>query len=154
MARTTYSPLIEDLRGATSPGRVHRQKTFRDARGKIIGKAKHETFDVTHPRNWKRKPAQGDELANQSAWGKASFFTQVLLNSEEGYNYLHRRFTNQLPATRGSHPDPFASFDAHIHSYKRYMRFDAFCRAIIRNMLKTTNCNTPQEVLQVLPQNE
>ncbi len=154
MAIVKYNDLVEEVHGATSPRRIHRKKTFRDARGKIIGKAKSETFDVTHPRNWKRKPAEGDELANQKSWGKAAFLTQALLNTDEGYAYLNQRFTNQLPSTRGSHPDPLASFDTHKQTFKRYMRFDAYCRAIIRNLLKITDCNTPQEVLVALRRHE
>jgi len=154
MAIVKYNDLVEEVHGATSPRRIHRKKTFRDARGKIIGKAKSETFDVTHPRNWKRKPAEGDELANQKSWGKAAFLTQALLNTDEGHAYLDQRFTNQLPSTRGSHPDPLASSDAHTHTYKRYMRFDAYCRAIIRNLLKLTCCSTPQEALLSLRQHE
>jgi hypothetical protein len=154
MARAEYSPVVTDLRGASAPGKIHRQKIFRDAKGRIIGSAKNEYFEVEHPRNWKRKPAEGDELANQKSWGKAAFLTQALLNTDEGHAYLDQRFTNQLPSTRGSHHDPLASSDAHTHTYKRYMRFDAYCRAIIRNLLKITCCSTPQEALLSLRQHE
>lgn len=154
MARAEYSPIITNLHGASSKGRIHRQKTYRDAKGRIIGKAKKEYFDVTRPRNWKHKPAQGDELANQKSWGKSAFLTQELLNTDEGYTYLYQRFTNQLPSTRGSHPDTLASFDTHTQTYKRYMRFDAFCRAIFRNLLKLVNCCTPFEALNALHQFE
>lgn len=152
MARTKYNNLVEELHGATSPGRIHRQKTFRDASGKIIGKAKPETFDVTRPRNWKRKPAEGDELANQKSWGKSVHLTQVLLNSEECYTYLYQRFINQLITTRGSHADLLASIDKRTKTRKRYIRFDSFCRAIIRNLLTLVKCTTPQEVLLALRQ--
>lgn len=154
MARAEYSPIVTDLRGASAPGKIHRQKIFRDAKGRIIGRAKNEYFEVEHPRNWKRKPAQGDELANQKSWGKAIYLTQALLNMDEGYAYLYQRFTNQLPTTRGSHPDPLASFDTHKQTYKRYMRFDAYCRAIIRNLLKVTDCDTPQEALLEMRRHE
>ena len=33
MAKVGYSPIITDLHRASSPGKIHRQKTFRD--GKI-----------------------------------------------------------------------------------------------------------------------
>ena len=154
MARAKYNNLIEELHGATSPGRIHRQKTFRDAGGKIIGKAKSEAFDVTRPRNWKRKPAQGDELANQKSWGKSAYLTRALLNSEEGNAYLYQRFTNQLSVTRGSHADKLASVEPRTKTRLRYIRFDAYCRAILRNLLKITDCNTPQEALIVLRQHE
>ena len=154
MAKVGYSPIITDLRGATSKGKIHRQKTYRDANGRIIGKAKKEYFEVEHPRNWKRKPAEGAELANQKSWGKAAFLTQALLNTEEGNTYLNQHFNAQALATRGSHPDKLASVNSRTKSRLRYMRFDAYCRAILRNLLKITDCNTPQEALLALHQHE
>lgn len=154
MARVTYNKLVEEVHGATSPGEIHRQKRFRDARGKIIGYAKAEIFDVKHPRNWKRTPARKDELVNQKSWGKSCFFTEALLKTDAGCDYLQQRFTAQLPSTRGSHPDPLASIDSHTKSAKRYIRFDAYCRAIIRNLLKLTDCLTPGQALQALQQHE
>lgn len=154
MARVTYNKLVEEVHGATAPGEIHRQKRFRDARGKIIGYAQAEHYDITHPRNWDKTPARADELANQKSWGKSCFLTEVLLNTDAGCDYLQQRFTNQLPSTPGSHPDPLASLDAHTKSSKRYFRFDAYCRAIIRNLLKLTPCNTPAQTLQALRQHE
>ena len=154
MARVTYNKLVEEVHGATAPGEIHRQKRFRDARGKIIGYAKAEKFDVKHPRNWKRTPARKDELANQKSWGKSCFLSEALLKTDAGCDYLQQRFTNQLPSTRGSHPDPLASFDPHTKSLKRYCRFDAYCRAIIRNLLKLTPCTTPRQALIALQQHE
>ena len=154
MAIVKYNNLVEEVHGATSPGRIHRQKTFRDAKGRIIGKAKPETYDVTHPRSRKRKPAVGDELANQKSWGKAAYLTQALLSTAEGYTYLNQRFNAQSLATRGSHADKLASVNSRTKSRLRYMRFDAYCRAILRNLLKITDCNTPQEALLALHQHE
>lgn len=152
MAIVKYNNLVEEVHGATSPGRIHRQKTFRDAKGRIIGKAKPETYDVTHPRSQKRKPAVGDELANQKSWGKAIYFTQALLNTEEGNTYLNQRFTAQLRVTRGSHADKLASVESRTKTRLRYMRFDTYCHAILRNLFKHVNCNTPAEALAALRQ--
>lgn len=154
MARVKYNNVIEELHGATSPGEIHRQKRFRDANGKIIGYAHAEKYDVKHPRNWKRTPARKDELANQKSWGKSCFLTEALLKTDAGCDYLQQRFTNQLPSTRNSHPDPLASIDPHTKSAKRYCRFDAYCRAIIRNLLKLTDCLTPRQALIALQQHE
>jgi hypothetical protein len=139
MARAKYAAIISDLQGATSPDSIHRQKHYRDARGRIIGAASPEVYKVTKPRNWKRKPAVGDELANQKLWGKACYLTAKALETEEGYKYWQQRFEAQLYATRGSKPDPFASLDPKTKCRKRYARFDAFVRAIIRNELKQAN---------------
>ena len=61
MARERLTPGIEEVTGATSPGRIHRVKRYRDANGKIIGCGVQETYDVMHPRDWERKPARKDE---------------------------------------------------------------------------------------------
>lgn len=136
MARTRYNSAIEELHGATSPGRIHRQKRFRDANGRIIGAASPETYDVTHPRNWEQKPAVGEELANQKLWGKACYLAAKALETDKGVAYWQKRFEAQLYATRGSKADPMASIDPRTKTRKRYARFDAFVRAIIRNELK------------------
>ena len=136
MARATYATIINGLQGATAPDSIHRQKHYRDARGRIIGAASPEVYKVTKPRNWKRKPAKGEELTNQKLWGKACFLTAKALETEEGLAYWQKRFEAQLYATRGSKPDPFATIDPKTKCRKRYARFDAFVRAIIRNELK------------------
>ena len=154
MARVTYTELVKEVHGAAAPGQIFRQKRYRDARGKIIGCAHAEHYDITHPRDWEKTPARKDELTNQKSWGKSCFLTEALLKTDAGCDYLQQRFTNQLPSTRGSHPDPLASIDSHTKSAKRYIRFDAYCRAIIRNLLKLTRCNAPAQTLQALQQHE
>ncbi len=139
MARTKYNNLIEELHGATSPGRIHRQKRYRAANGKIIGCAAPETYDVTHPRDWNRKPARGDEKVNQQLWGKACYLSAKSLETDEGYNYWMQRFEAQLTITRGSKPDPFATYDKKMKTRKRYKKFDSFVKAIIRNELKAAS---------------
>ena len=67
MARTRYNSAIEELHGATSPGRIHRQKRFRDAYGRIIGAATPETYDVTHPRNWEQKRVNVTHVSMRSS---------------------------------------------------------------------------------------
>ena len=71
MAREKLNGAVEELNGATSPGHIHRVKRYRDANGRIIGIGVQETFDVLHPRNWKKKPAKGEEKANQQYFEKA-----------------------------------------------------------------------------------
>lgn len=137
MARVKYTAIINDLQGATSPDSIHRQKHYRDARGRIIGAAAPEVYQVTKPRNWEQKPAVGEELKNQKLWGKACYLAAKSLETEEGLEYWQKRFEAQLYATRGSKPDPMASIDPRTQSRKRYARFDAFVRAIIRNELKS-----------------
>lgn len=138
MARAEYATILTELHGATAPDSIHRQKRFRDARGRIVGYAAPEVYKVTKPRNWKQKPALGEELSNQKLWGKACYLCAKALETDEGVEYWQKRFEAQLYATRGSKPDPFASVLPN-GSKKRYSRFDSFVRGIIRNELKAAN---------------
>ena len=140
MAREKLTPGIEEVNGATSPGHIHRVKRFRDARGRIIGLGVQETYDVLHPRNWKQKPAKGEEKVNQQLFKEASQIADKALNDPKIYEYWQQRFTAQLNATRGSKPDPFA-VTLPNGTKKRYKRFDAFVRTMIMQELKSKRQN-------------
>lgn len=135
MARERLTPGIEEVNGATSPGHIHRVKRFRNARGRIIGIGVQETYDVLHPRDWKKNPARGEEKNNQQFFKKASEIMDNALNDPKLYDFWQRRFEAQLTVTRGSKPDPFAATLPN-GSKKRYKRFDAFVRTIIMQELK------------------
>ena len=136
MAREKLTPGIDELNGATSPGHIHRVKRFRDARGRIIGVGVQETYDVLHPRDYKRKPARGEEKANQTYFSQASQLMEKALNDPELNDYWQKRFEAQLLSTRGSKADPYATFDTKRGTKKRYKRFDAFVRTMIMQELK------------------
>ena len=140
MARERLTPGIDELNGATSPGHIHRVKRYRDARGRIIGVGVQETFDVLHPRNWKKKPAKGEEKANQRYFQKATEIMNKALNDPELYAYWQQRFEAQLYVSRGSRPDPFA-VTLPNGTKKRYKRFDAFVRTMIMQELRTKQQN-------------
>ena len=135
MARERLSAVANEINGATSPGHIHRVKRFRDARGKIIGLGVQETFEVMHPRDWKRKPAKGAEKENHQLFKKAAAIADKALNTEEGLTYWQKRFEAQLPTTRGAKPDPFALLLPN-GTKKRYIRFDAFVSTMIMQELK------------------
>lgn len=136
MARERLTPGIEEVNGATSPGHIHRVKRFRDARGRIIGRGVQETYDILHPRDYKRKPPKGEEKANQEFFSKASEMKEKELNDPVRNDYWQKRFEAQLYVTRGSKPDPFAVYDPKKGTKKRYKRFDAFVRTMIMQELK------------------
>ena len=144
MAREKLTPGIDELNGATSPGHIHRVKRFRNARGRIIGIGVQETYDVLKPRNWKQKPAQGEEKANQDFFSKASDLMEKALNDPKLYDFWQKRFEAQLPSTRGSKADRFATFDRKSGTKKRYKRFDAFVRTMIMQELKARAANNGQ----------
>ena len=140
MAREKLSAGIEEVNGATSPGHIHRVKRFRDARGRIIGVGVQEGYEVLHPRDWKQKPAKGEEKANQQYFQKASQIMDKALSDPKLYDYWQKRFEAQLHVTRGSKPDPFA-ITLPNGSKKRYKRFDAFVRTMIMQELKAKHKN-------------
>ncbi len=140
MAREKLSSGIEELNGATSPGHIHRVKRYRDARGRIIGVGVQETYDVLHPRDWKKKPAKGQEKNNQLLFQKASEIMEKALNDPKLNAYWQQRFEAQLYVTRGSKPDPFA-LTLPNGTKKRYKRFDAFVRTMIMQELKSKQQN-------------
>lgn len=140
MAREKLSSGIEELNGATSPGHIHRVKRYRDARGRIIGVGVQETYDVLHPRDWKKKPAKGQEKTNQLLFQKASEIMEKALNDPKLNAYWQQRFEAQLYVTRGSKPDPFA-LTLPNGTKKRYKRFDAFVRTMIMQEFKSKQQN-------------
>lgn len=136
MAREKLSNGIDEINGATSPGHIHRVKRFRDARGRIIGVGVQETYDILHPRDYNCKPARGEEKANQQFFSQASRIMEKALNDPKLYDYWQKRFEAQLPSTRGSKADPYATYDSKRGTKKRYKRFDAFVRTMIMQELK------------------
>lgn len=103
MARERLSAVSDEIHGATSPGHIHRVKRFRDARGRIIGVGVQETYEVKHPRNYKRKPALGEEKANQDLFKQASIIMDKELSDPKQYEYWQKRFEAQLYVTRGGY---------------------------------------------------
>lgn len=136
MAREKLSAISDELHGATSPGHIHRVKRFRDAKGRIIGVGVQETYEVKHPRNYKRKPAKGEEKANQDLFKKACVIMDKALSDPQQYEYWQKRFEAQLYVTRGGKADSFAVYDPRRGAKKRYVRFDAFVRTMIMQELK------------------
>ena len=65
MATPTYIAPIKGFTGKLNKKDkiVFRQKHTRDANGAIIAEMKPEAYVVQHPRDWKKKPAQGAEKA-------------------------------------------------------------------------------------------
>lgn len=166
MAKVELATPFEELHGALSKTDkiVNRQKKFRDYSGRVIQVGQQEAYAVKNPRNWKKKPPKGAELANISLWQEACRrAAQILqmaqpggptdiqlavrrLNNIEDYYTLEEaqalyeaymeRYKVQLPGTRGTHPDPHAPIDNITRTGKRYIQFPAFLRAMLYHELK------------------
>ena len=141
------------------------KKKYRDDRGRVIHEGKQEAYSITRPRDFKKTPKQGAELANHNLWSEACRRTSQILQAgqpggptetqlairrinkipdyytlEEAQSLLsdfRQRFQAQLPNTRGKHPDPQAPLDPKSGEGKRYTQLPNFIRAIIYHTLKS-----------------
>ena len=136
MAKIKHAPHIEEMIGAHS-GIVERRKTFHDYDGNVTKIGRLEAFKP-HPRNYKANPIEGNELANQKAFGSASHLAQEFIDALRNHTTLPEpqqtfldsiktRFYAQLQGT----PDPIAPKDKD-GNYIIYARIDNFIRAILR----------------------
>ena len=165
MALVQLEHPVREIHGALEKqGIINRRKKYRDDDGRIIHEGRQEAYKVANPRNWKKKPAKGAELAQQNFWRKACHRTTQILQAaqpdgpseidlacrrlnhipdyytpEEArdlYQEYKLRFQAQLPNKRGTRPDPQAPVDKTTHSPKRYSHFPSFVRTLIYYSLK------------------
>ena len=172
MAEIKLEHPFAEIHGSISKnGIVTRQKKYRDDRGRVIHEGKQEAYSITRPRDFKKTPKTGAELANHNLWQEACRRTSQILQAgqpggpteqqlfsrkidqvpdyytlEEAQtlfeNFRHR-FQAQLPNTRGKHPDSQAPHDPKTGQEKRYTQLPNFIRAIIYHTLKSQSQNTP-----------
>ena len=73
MAGVVLSHPFDEIHGALSKTDdiINRQKKYRDERGRVIMEGKQEAYVMKHPRDFKKNPPQGAELANQTWWLEA-----------------------------------------------------------------------------------
>ncbi len=165
MAQITLNHPIAEIHGALSKRSniVNRQKKYR-INGRVIHEGKQESYAIVNPRDWKKTPAQGVELANQMAWQEACRRTAQILQAaqpdgpteqqlferrinqipdyytlEESRTLLEdfrRRFEAQIPNTRGKQPDAQAPIDPETRKSKQYTQLPAFIRAMLYHQLK------------------
>lgn len=152
MAKEFLLDPTRELHGALLKGGVvHRMKKYRDADGKVLKHGTKEAYIIGNPRDWKRKPARGNELAHQNLWKEAcdrasqifkaghnqpvtAFYTTE--EAQALYIDFSERFSNQLPGKTGTAPDPEAPIDPATNMQKRFIQLPAFIRTIIYNQLK------------------
>ena len=136
MAKIKHAPHIEEMIGAHS-GLVERRKTFHDYDGNVTKIGRLEAYKL-HPRNYRANPIEGNELANQKAFGNASHLAQEFIDALRNHTTLPEpqqtfldsiktRFYAQLQGT----PDPIAPKDKD-GNYIIYARIDNFIRAVLR----------------------
>ena len=165
MAKVTLEHPFAEIHGSiTKSGLVNRQKKYRDDRGRVIHEGKQEAYSIAHPRDFKKTPKTGAELANHNLWKEAcrrasqiiqagqpggpteqQLFNRKISQIPDYYTLeeaqtlfadFRHRFQAQLPNTRGKHPDTQAPIDPKTGQGKRYTQFPAFVRAIIYHAFK------------------
>lgn len=167
MAELILNQPVAEMHGKfTKRGLIHRKKRFRDDRGHVVAEGKQEAYAILHPRDYKKNPPQGAELANVNLWTEACRRTsQILQAGQVGgptqvqldirkiqqvtdyytldearalYEDFRRRFDAQLPNMRGRHADPAAPIDPNTRQGKRYAQFPNFVRALLYHHLRSS----------------
>ena len=171
MAEIKLNHPIAEIHGSLSKRSniVNRQKKYR-VNGRVISEGKQESYAIQNPRDWKKTPATGAELANQNVWQEACRRAAQILQTaqpdgpteqqlferrinqipdyytfEEARTLLEefrRRFDAQIPNTRGKHPDAQAPIDSKTAQGKQYAQFPAFIRAMLYHQLKAQLLNS------------
>ena len=165
MARIELEHPFAEIHGTIGKkGIIHRQKKYRDERGRVIFECKKEAYVIKNPRDLKSDPRTEAELANVNNWKEACQRAAQLFQSarpggptetellirranhipdyytpEEAQTLLasfKERFNAQIPATRGKQPDPMAPLDNQTGAGKRYAQFPAFLRAMLYHEMK------------------
>ena len=165
MAIVVLDNPFSEIHGALErKGIINRQKKYRDDQGRIIREGRQEAYAIRNPRDWKKTPARGAELAHHNRWREACQRTTQILQSAQPdglteqqifhrqfnhipdfytpdearalYAHYHERFLAQLPGRR-TKPDPQAPIDPVTRTPKRYAQFPNFIRAMIYLSLKS-----------------
>lgn len=80
MAKVSLTHPFEEIHGSIGKDKIiNRQKKYRDERGRVIHKGIQEAYAVKHPRDYKKNPPKGAELANFNLWTEACRRTSQIL---------------------------------------------------------------------------
>ena len=115
---------------------VMRQKCYRDANGRVVAKAAKEAYVVTTPRDYKKHPMKGTELANVNLFRQSVLLAKQERDNPERLAYWTERWQAQLE--RGEFDAPI---DSATRQPKIYRRLDIFIQSVIQRQLKNVNAN-------------
>ena len=132
MAKIEFNAAIERIRGAMSKnGLIARQKIYRNESGRITGYGRPEAYFIANPRDFKRNPMRGKELAYHDLWREVCLQAKNELADVEKRAVWQERFDAQSWGVKGSRPDSQAPVDKSTGAQKRYSQLPAFVRAMI-----------------------
>ena len=165
MAEIKLNHPVAEIHGALSKRSsiVNRQKKYR-INGRVIQEGKQESYAIPNPRDFKKPPKIGAELANHTCWCEACRRAAQILQAaqlngpteqqlferrisqipdyytlDEARTLLEdfrRRYEAQFPNTHGKHPDAQAPIDPKTGKGKQYAQFPAFSRAMLYYQLR------------------
>ena len=121
----TIAP-VEGIRGKLNKKdkTVFRQKIARDSDGSVICPMQKEVYVVQHPRDWKKKPAEGAEKLKLDRWKEACAKTKQILDDPEQRTLWQQRWQAQLKKA-----EPDAPIDPRTGKRKIYIKFDCYVRS-------------------------
>ena len=126
MAEVTFIAPVAKIEGKLNKKdkTVFRQKIARDSDGSVICPMQKEVYVVQHPRDWKKKPAEGAEKLKQDRWAEASAKTKQILDDPEQRALWQQRWQAQLKIA-----EPDAPIDPRTGKRKIYIKFDCYVRS-------------------------
>mgnify|MGYP003302909249 CR=1 FL=1 len=161
MSQVTFVAPVDEMTGKFGEKTILRKKKFRAPNGKILFEGPTESYPITNPRDFKKNPPKGAELANINLFGNVSHLAAEIIRSssytaeelaamtpEEHEEVMQlqaqladfqKRYIAQAKKT-----DPEAPFDtisdpnSHIKRRKQYKPLRTFIQAILRERLKNT----------------
>lgn len=135
MAQITLSHPIDTLTGKLSKNEriVYRQKMAYAPNGSQIAACAPEAYVISKPRDWKKTPATGAELAKIQRFQQACRLTQqALADNSPTKNEWEQRWLAQL-----KRPEADAPIDKRTGHRKIYGRLDNYVRAHILRSLQS-----------------
>lgn len=158
MSKASFQPPFDKLIGKYGQKTIIRQKIYRHEDGTIIAEGVKEAYPLENPRDYKRKPPKGEELANINLFGNISHQTALIINSalytEEQLNALpegqrliiiqrreqlanfKERFVAQTKTPDREAPIDKNSLATNLPRRKKYKTLRTFIQAILRERAK------------------
>ena len=132
MAEVTFIAPVAKIEGKLNQKdkTVFRKKVARDDQGRVIAEMKQEVYVVQHPRDWKKKPAEGAEKQKLDRWSEACAKTKQILDDPEQRALWQGRWQAQLKKAEFDAP-----IDSRTNKKKIYIKFDCYVRAKIHRSL-------------------
>lgn len=83
MAQVKLNVAFNQVRGKLNKrdNTIFRQKKYRADNGKVINYGAQEAYEILYPRDYKKNPPKGAELANINSFAQASRLTTLLIQA-------------------------------------------------------------------------